>query len=61
MLAVNGEPGMCFSSNLIVIAYSPGAVGKYETEQLPSSLSSQVISVFEGPSTAKARPPKIYG
>ena len=56
-LAVNGDPEMCLSANLIMMLYSPGAVGRYWTEHVPSLLSVQVISAFDGPSTASERPP----
>ena len=48
---------MCLSPNLTVILYSPGAVGKYETDTVPSLLSWQEISALLGPSTAKDNPP----
>merc|ERR1719334_1509666 len=48
---------MCLSANLTTILYSPGAVGRYDTLQVPSLLSWQVISALEGPSTARAKPP----
>ena len=57
ILAVNGEPEMCWSANLIMMLYSPGHVGMYDTEHVPSLLSLHVISAFDGPSTARARPP----
>ena len=58
ILATNGEPEMCLSANLTVMLYSPGAVGKYVTVHVPSLLSSHLISVFDGPSMARAKPPK---
>jgi len=39
ILAVNGLPLMFLSPNLTEILYSPGAVGRYETETVPSLLS----------------------
>ena len=58
ILATNGEPEMCLSANLTVMLYSPGAVGKYVTVHVPSLLSSHLISVFDGPSMARAKPPE---
>jgi hypothetical protein len=43
---------------LTEILYSPGAVGKYDTDTVPSLLSWQLISALLGPSTAKDKPPK---
>ena len=56
-LAQNGDPEMCLSANLMMMLYSPGAVGRYCTEHVPSLLSVHVISAFDGPSTASDRPP----
>ena len=58
ILATNGEPEMCLSANLTVILYSPGAVGRYETVQVPFSLSLHLISVLDGPSMANDKPPE---
>ena len=54
---MKGEPEMCLSANLTVMLYSPGAVGRYVTVQVPSPLSVHLISVFDGPSIARDRPP----
>ena len=48
---------MCLSPNLTEILYSPGAVGKYDTDTVPSLLSWQLISALLGPSTARDKPP----
>ena len=40
-----------------VVLYSPGAVGRYSTEQVPSLLSTQENSALEGPSHERARFP----
>ena len=57
ILAVNGDPEMWLSAILTEMLYSPGAVGTYPTVQVPSPLSSHLISVFEGPSMARDSPP----
>jgi hypothetical protein len=57
ILALYGLPLICLSPNLTEILYSPGAVGKYDTDTVPSLLSWQLISALLGPSTAKDRPP----
>ena len=57
ILALYGLPLICLSPNLTEILYSPGAVGKYDTETVPSLLSWQLISALLGPSTAKDKPP----
>lgn len=56
-----GLPLMCLSANLTEILYSPGAVGKYVTETVPSLLSWQLMSALLGPSTANERPPAVVG
>ena len=48
---------MCLSPNFTPILYSPGAVGRYETEIVPSLLSWQEISALLGPSTDNESPP----
>lgn len=48
---------MCLSPNRTEILYSPGAVGRYDTETVPSLLSWQLISALLGPSTAIDNPP----
>lgn len=58
ILATKGEPEMCLSANLTVMLYSPGAVGRYVTVQVPSPLSLHLISVLEGPSMASDNPPE---
>lgn len=57
ILAVNGDPEMWLSANLTEMLYSPGAVGTYPTVQVPSPLSTHLISVLEGPSMARDSPP----
>lgn len=57
ILAVKGDPAMCWSANRMMMLYSPGAVGRYDTEHVPSLLSVHLISALEGPSTANANPP----
>ena len=55
--AVNGEPAMCRSWNLMLTTYSPGSEGVKLQRQVPSRWSVHLISAFDGPSTAIARPP----
>lgn len=57
IFATYGLPFICLSPNFTLILYSPGAVGRYDTETVPSLLSWQDISALLGPSTAKERPP----
>jgi hypothetical protein len=57
ILAVYGLPLMCLSPKRTEILYSPGAVGRYDTETVPSLLSWQLISALLGPSTDSERPP----
>jgi len=57
ILAVKGDPGMCSSANLTLILYSPGSVGRYDAEQVPSELSTQFSWALEGPSIDRDRPP----
>lgn len=52
-----GLPLMCLSPNLTETLYSPGAVGRYVTDTVPSLLSWQLISALLGPSTANDSPP----
>lgn len=59
ILAVKGDPAMCWSANRMMMLYSPGAVGRYDTEHVPSLLSVHLISALEGPSTANANPPTV--
>ena len=59
MLATNGDPEMFLSANLTVMLYSPGAIGRYVTVQVPSLLSTHLISVFDGASMARDKPPGI--
>ena len=54
-----GLPLICLSANLHDTLYSPGAVGRNETETVPSLLSWQLISALLGPSTASDRPPVV--
>jgi len=42
ILAVNGDPGICSSANLTLTLYSPGSVGRYDAEHVPSLLSTHV-------------------
>lgn len=58
ILALYGLPFICLSPNFTDILYSPGAVGKYDTDTVPSLLSWQLIAALLGPSTASDKPPK---
>lgn len=57
ILAEKGLPRMCLPPNITPILYSPGSVGKYETEIVPSLLSWQEIVALPGPSIDSERPP----
>jgi len=57
ILAVNGDPAMCSSANLMLILYSPASVGKYDAEHVPSLLSTHVSCALEGPSIDRESPP----
>ena len=56
IFALNGDPARCLSPSLMLMMYSPDAVGTYDTLQVPSSFSMHWISAFDGPSTARAKP-----
>lgn len=48
---------MCSPLTLTDARYSPATLGTNVTVHVPSWLSWQLISAFDGPSTAKLRPP----